>query len=143
VSAEENRIMVRWMIEEVWNAHDHGAIDDFVARDYFNHAAVAEHWRGIEGARHIQRWLEAAFSDSRFDIEDIIADGDMVAIRGKASGTHDGEFMGRPPTGRRFSVDQVHWFRVAGGKVAEHWAVRDNMGHARQLGLIPEPGAAR
>jgi predicted ester cyclase len=67
----------------------------------------------------------------------------MVVIRGRTSGTHDGEFMGHPPTGRRFSVEQMHWLRVEGGKVAEHWAVRDDMGHARQLGLLPEPGAAR
>ncbi len=143
MSAEENKDIVRRLIEEVWNAHDHGAIDSLVAQDYFNHAAVAEHRCGIEGFRHVERWLEAAFSDSRFDIEDIVAEGNMVVIRGTASGTHDGEFMGNPPTGRRFSVEQMHWLRVADGKVAEHWAVRDDMGHARQLALIPEPGAVR
>ncbi len=80
----------------------------------------------------------AAFPDTRFDIEDIIADGDMVAIRGTASGTHKGgELWGIPPTGKRFAVEQVHWLRVAEGKVAEHWAVRDDLGMMHQLGAMP------
>ena len=75
MSAEENKAVVRRLIEDVWNAHDHEAIDSLVAQDYFNHAAVAEHRRGIEGFRHVLGWLEAAFSDSRFGIEDIVAKG--------------------------------------------------------------------
>ncbi len=143
MSAEENKAVVRRMVEEAWNGHDPDVLEEFMAPDYFNHMAVSEHQRGIEGAKHVQRWLEAAFSDSRFDIEDIIADGDMVAIRGTVSGTHAGEFWGNAPTGKRFSVQHVHWFRLADGKVTEHWAVRDDMGQALQLGLIPGPGAAR
>ena len=72
------------------------------------------------------------------DIEDIIADGDMLAIRGTASGTHENEFAGIPPTGKRFAAEQMHWVRVADGKVAEHWAaVRDDLGMMRQLGAMP------
>ncbi len=138
MSAEENKAVVRRYIEEGWNQHNPDAIDEIVAPDYFNHAAVPEHQRGIAGAKHILNWLMAAFPDTRFDIEDIIADGDMVAIRGTASGTHEGgELWGIPPTGKRFAVQQVHWFRVADGKVAEHWAVRDDLGAMRQLGAIP------
>jgi hypothetical protein len=76
-------------------------------------------------------------------VEDIVADGDMVAIRGTASGTHEGEFFGHPPTGKRFSAEQVHWFRLADAKVVQHWAVRDDLGQMQQLGLLPEPGTAR
>ena len=137
MSAEENKAVVRRMIEEGWNGYDHNVIDEVVAPDYFNHAAVPEHQRGIAGAKHILSWLVAAFPDTRFEIEDIIADGDMVAIRGTASGTHEGEFAGITPTGNRFAVQQVHWFRVTDGKVAEHWAVRDDLGMMRQLGAAP------
>jgi len=105
--AEENKIIVRRMIEEVWNAHDHGAIDDFVARDYFNHAAVSEHRRGIEGPAHPE------VAGGRFPGLPLRHRGHHrgwghSGDPGKSSGTHDGEFMGHPPTGRRFSVDQVH-----------------------------------
>ena len=137
MSAEENKAIARRYIEEAWNRHNPDAIDELLSPDYLNHAAVAEHQRGIAGAKHILNWLMAAFPDTRFDIEDIISDRDMVAIRGTASGTHEGEFAGIPPTGKRFAVQQVHWLRVAEGKVAEHWAVRDDLGMMRQLGAAP------
>ena len=56
------------------------------------------------------------------------------------SGTHTGTVRDIPPTGKRFSVDYVHWFRLADGKVAEMWAVRDDLSRLEQLGLIPLPG---
>ncbi len=133
VSAEENKAVVRRFVEEGWNAHNPDVVDEVVSSDYFNHAAVAEHQRGIAGAKHI---LIAAFPDIRFDIEDIIAEGDMVAIRCTASGTHEGEFMGIAPTGKRFAVEQVHWVRIADGKLAEHCAAARGHVHvtSRTLG---------
>ena len=129
--------VVRRFFEEAWNGHNPNAIDELVSPNYFNHAAVADHQRGTAGAKHILNWLFTAFPDTRFDIEDIIADGDMVAIRGTASGTHEGEFAGIPPTGKRFAVQQSHWVRVADGKLVEHWAVRDDLGMMQQLGAMP------
>jgi steroid delta-isomerase-like uncharacterized protein len=137
VSAEENKAVVRRFVEGGWSGHNHNVIHEVVRPDYFNPAAVPEHQRGIAGAKHIANWLMSAFPDTRLDIEGIIADGGIVAIRGTASGTHEGEFMGIPPTGKRFAVQQVHWFRVADSKMAEHWAVRDDLGMMRQLGAAP------
>jgi predicted ester cyclase len=135
VSAEENKAIVRRFFEECWNGHNPNVVDEVVSPDYFNHAAAAEHQHGTAGAKHILNWLMAAFPDTRFDIEDIIAEGDMVSIRGTASGTHEGEELwGIPPTGKRFAVQQAHWVRVADGKLAEHWAVRDDLSMMRQLG---------
>jgi predicted ester cyclase len=70
-------------------------------------------------------------------IEDAAGDGETVAVRGACSGTHEGEFWGIPPTGKRFPVQQSHWFRVVDGKVADHWAVRDDLVILRQLGVLP------
>ena len=137
MSADENKSVVRRFIEEGWNGHNPNVADEVVSPDYFNHAAVAEHQRGIAGAKHILNWLIAAFPDTRFEIEDIIAEGDMVALRGTTSGTHEGEFAGIAPTGKRFAVQQTHWIRVADGKLVEHWAVRDDLGMMRQLGVMP------
>ena len=81
--------------------------------------------------------------DHRFDVEDAVADGDTVAARGTCSGTHRGELWSIPPTGERFAVQQVHRFRVADGKVAEHRAVRDDLGTLRQPGATPEGGLGR
>ncbi|MCA1707866.1 MAG: ester cyclase [Actinobacteria bacterium] len=140
MSAEENEAVVRQYIEEVWNRHNIDAVDELVSPDYLNHAADAEHQRGIAGVKYILNWLFSVFPDHRFDIEDAVADGDTVAVRGTCSGTHEGELWGIPPTGEHFAVQQVHWFRVADGKVAEHWAVRDDLGMMRQLGVISIQG---
>lgn len=139
MSPEQNEAVVRRYIEEVWNRHDLDAIEVLVSPDYLNHAASsAEYQRG--GARRIWEWLLSVFPDHRSDIEDAAADGDTVAVRGACSGTHEGETSGIPPTGRRFAAQQSHWFRVADGKLAEHWAVRDDLGMMRQLGVIPTLG---
>jgi predicted SnoaL-like aldol condensation-catalyzing enzyme len=136
MSAEENKDLVRRYIEEVWNGHNLDAIDELVSPEYFNHAAsTAEYQRG--GAKLAVEWLLFVFPDHRFDIEDAAADGNTVAVRGTMGGTHEGELMGIAPTGERVAVQQVHWFRVADGKVAEHWAVRDDLGMMRQLGVMP------
>jgi steroid delta-isomerase-like uncharacterized protein len=136
LSAEENKDLVRRYIEEVWNGHNLDAIDELVSPEYFNHAAsTAEYQRG--GAKLAVEWLLSVFPDHRFEIEDAAADGDTVAVRGTMGGTHEGDLMGIAPTGKRVAVQQTHWFRVADGKVAEHWAVRDDLGMMRQLGVMP------
>lgn len=139
MTAEENKAIVRRMIEESWNANNPDILDEFMAPDVFNHNAVPEHQHGIEGAKHIHRWVRGGFPDARMDIEDMIAEADKVAAYITSSGTHEGEFVGIAPTGRRFSVKHVHWFRLAGGKVVEQWSVRDDLGQMQQLGAIPAP----
>jgi predicted ester cyclase len=75
-------------------------------------------------------------SDHRFEVEDAASDGETVALRGTMTGTHEGELEGIAPTGQSVCVTQSHWFRVVDGKVAEHWAVRDDLGMLQQLGVI-------
>ena len=69
------------------------------------------------------------------DIEDLIASGDRVVARVRFSATQTGELFGKPATGRRFEAEQVHIWRVADGRLAEHWMFRDDLGTMRQLGL--------
>jgi predicted ester cyclase len=136
VTAEENKAVVRRYIEECWKRHNLDATDELVSSEYINHAATnAEYQRG--GAKHVLEWLFSVFPDHRFDVEDAAADGDTVAVRGTCSGTNEGELWGIPPTGERFAAQQSRWFRVADGKVAEHWAVRDDLGMMKQLGVMP------
>jgi steroid delta-isomerase-like uncharacterized protein len=136
MSAEENKALIRRLVDEVYNDNDLDVLDKLVAQDIINHSAVPEHQHGIEGFRHVNEWVRAAFSDVHYEIEDMIAEGDMVACRITVSGTQDGEFRSNPPTGKRFSVDHVHWHRLADGKLVERWAVRDDLGAAQQLGLL-------
>ena len=133
--AEENRAVVMRYIEEVWNRHDLDAIDGLVSSEYVNHAASTEEYRH-GGARHIWEWILSVFPDHRFDVEDVAADGETVAVRGTMEGTHEGELMGIAPTGKRVAAQQSHWFRVVDGKLAEHWAVRDDLVMLQQLGVM-------
>jgi predicted ester cyclase len=92
-------------------------------------------------------WLRGTFTDLAFEIHDAIADGDLVALHNTMSGRHTGPAVfydadGRvrqafPPTGKRFATTQTHWFRIRDGKVIEHWANRDDLGTAQQLGWAP------
>ena len=135
-TAEDNRALVFGYIEKVWNEHDLDVIDEIVSPEYTNHAARTEEYQ-YGGARRPVKWLLSVFPDHRFDVEDVAADGETVAVRGTCSGTHEGELEGIAPTGRYFAVQQSHWFRVVDGKLAEHWAVRDDLGMLQQLGVMP------
>jgi ketosteroid isomerase-like protein len=132
---EENKAVVRRYVEEVWNGHDLDAIDGLVSPEYFNRApGTAAPVLG--GARRAVGWLLSVFPDHRFDVEDVAADGETVALRGTMTGTHEGELLGIAPTGKRVAAQQSHWFRVEDGKIAEHWAVRDDLVMMRQLGVM-------
>ena len=94
---------------------------------------------GPEGMKDSVRMFRAAFPDIRVTIHDTLAEGDKVVIRATASGTHMGELMGIPATGRRIAVDEIHIVRCVDGKVVEHWGVEDSLGMMRQLGLAGPP----
>ncbi len=92
-------------------------------------------------------WLRAAFADLRWEINEAVVDGDLVVVHATMSGRHTGPFVSydpagavdaaMPPTGKSFSITQTHWFRVADGKVIDHWANRDDLALAKQAGWIP------
>jgi predicted ester cyclase len=92
-------------------------------------------------------WLRGAFSDLRFDVHEVAADGDLVAVHITMCGRHTGPFVhydgagavsqARPPTGRTFAATHTHWFRLADGKLIEHWANRDDLATAQQAGWVP------
>jgi predicted ester cyclase len=75
--------------------------------------------------------------DHRFEVDDAVADGQTVALRGTMTGTHEGKLMGIAPTGKRVAAQRSHWFRVEVGKLVEHWAVRDDLSTLHQLGVLP------
>jgi predicted ester cyclase len=102
---------------------------------------------GPEGFYATALWLRAAFASLRYDIHHAVADGDLVAVNSTMNGRHvtpwavyaaDGALdTVFPPTHRAFAMTQSHWFRLADGRIIEHWANRDDLGMGRQLGWIP------
>jgi predicted ester cyclase len=94
--------------------------------------------------RHTAEWLLAQFPDLHMTIEAIVAEGDTVAVRVVSVGTNLGSLNGAgPPTGRRFTARQCHWYRIDDGKLVEHWAIRDDLSAMLQLGIVQRPTLAR
>ena len=87
--------------------------------------------------------VSTGLSDARFDIQDIVAEGDRVAVRLTSTATQTGDFMGMPPTGAGYTIEEIHLFRISDGRIAEHWHQGDMLGMMRQLGLMPEPARPR
>ena len=96
MSLEENKAVVRRLIEEVYNEDNLDVVDELVAPDVFNHPAVPEHQHGIDGFKHVIVWVGEFSSDVHYAIDDIIAEGDRVAVRMTNSGTHTGTVRGTP-----------------------------------------------
>ncbi len=119
---------------------DLDAAGEFFAEDYLNHEAAPGRSPGVGGARETIAWLREAFADLAFDVEDVITQGEKVVIRATMRGRHvgaAGPLAGLPVTNREFAVQHIHIFRVSDGRIAEHWACRDDLGQLGQLGLLP------
>jgi predicted ester cyclase len=145
--SEANKELVRRHFEELFNRKDLAVADELMAEDYLEHAVApfgqAEPGRvnGPAAARQTTGWLLAQFPDLHMTVEAIVAEGDLVAARVFTEGTNLGPLNGVvPPTGKRFAARQSHWFRVADGKLAEHWATREDLVAMLQLGVVQAPG---
>ena len=142
MAVEENKALVRRFLEQVWNEQNLAVIEETLAADYFNHdPSPGEHRRGPSAYRQVATGYLAAFPDLHTTIEQVVAEGDDVVIRGTDRATHSGEFMGIAPTGRSVTVSWIGIYRVAGGKIVEEWISSDNLGLLRQLGAMPAPGS--
>lgn len=129
---------VRRFYDEVLNSGDLDRMAEFVAEDWVDHSPFPGQPQGLEGARARLAAMRDAFPDFHLTIEDQIVTADRVAQRVTGTGTHLGEFIGIPPTGRRFEVAGVELLRFRGGKETEHFALIDMLSMLSQLGAIPQ-----
>jgi steroid delta-isomerase-like uncharacterized protein len=145
MSARENEKIVRRIYDEIWNERSLEVTEELIAEDATNYdTGLVPTPFGPEEMKGTGQMVTAAFPDNRHEVEEVIAEGDKVVLRCTLSGTHEGTFMGIPPTGRKIEVSEIHIYRLKGGKAVEHRAGRDDLGAMRQLGIIvdavPEPG---
>ena len=140
MSAEEHKAIVRRFVEEVQNRGDLAALDELCASDFVNHRAPPGVPPTREGLAQLTLLFRRAFPDGRMAIEEMLAEGDRVVTRKTFRGTHRGELMGLPATGRRVEIGLIDIVRLDGGQVVEHWNAVDNLGMLQQLGAIPAPG---
>jgi steroid delta-isomerase-like uncharacterized protein len=123
---------------ELLSAHDVDGFGDLLADDLIEHEGFPGFPPTKEGVKEIFRMYFAAFPDLHMDVQDVLSDGDKVVARVKCSGTNEGEFMGMPPTGKHFEVNEIDIVRFGeDGLAHEHWGVFDAMTMMQQLGAIP------
>jgi steroid delta-isomerase-like uncharacterized protein len=126
VSAEEkNKALVRKFFEEAWGKGNVAAVDEFMAADYVEHPRPSTLPPGTEGLKQLIAAYRTAFPDLKMTLDDIFAEGEMVAFRWSVSGTHLGDWSGVPPTGNHVRATGITVFRIAGGKVVESWTSID------------------
>ena len=135
--AEQNTRLVRRALNEVFAGGNLAVVDEIFHPDFVNHEAGPRTPPGPEGLKVTVRWLRDAFSDLHYNIEDEIVADDKVVVRVISSGRHTGEFIGFKPTGKTFEAQQIHIYRIADGKIIEHWSSPDDLTQGIQLGLIP------
>lgn len=142
MAANDNKAVVRRFYQEVLNERKVDALDQIAAEDYVEHDPFPGQGNGRADLKARVASLHKAFNPLRFNVEDVIAEGDKVVVRWTNSGTDRGGFMGIPPTGREFGIAGIDIYVVRDGRLAEHWHVVDMLGHMQQLGLLPTPSGA-
>ena len=140
--SEENKALVRRYFEEIWNKHNLEAIEEFYAPEYVNHDAPPGVPGDIEGLKALIGAYLNAFPDIKVTTDLLLADGDKVVVRNSGTGTHSGQLMEIPATGKQIETKAMGIFGISGGKIVESWVASDQMSMMQQLGVNPAPEEA-
>ena len=128
-----NQQIVRRFSDDVWGRGDLAAADDLIAIDLVEHNPLPGQGVGREGHKQVVTLFRSAFPDLRVITEDLVGEGDRVALRWRAEGTHRGELMGIAPTGKRVTLTGIEILRIADGKIVERWAEDNGLMVLQQL----------
>ena len=137
MSTDQNKELIRRGFEEGINKRNLAYFEESIGENYVNHSMPAPS-PGPEGFKQVIGMFVAGFPDIQITLEDVIGDGDRVCTRGFWRGTHTGEFMGIPATGRKIEIPYMDMWRIENGKAVENWVQMDMMMMMHQLGLMPE-----
>ena len=133
MSIQENKAIAHRWGDEIWGKGSLAAIDELFATDFVHNYPPP----GREGYKqNVTDWF-VAFPDIQYITEDMVAEGDKVAIRWAYRGTHQGEFMGIAPTGKQVTMKGISIIRIVGGTIVEVWDEVDSLGIMQQLGVFP------
>ena len=139
----ENKALVRRFFAAIEQGNA-ATLDEVMVEDYVHHdlSLPPEMQRGREAYKQGIGMLHAAFPDWQVAVEDLVAEGDEVAVRVTVRGTHRGELMGVPPSGNTVDFGLIGSLRIADGRIAEGWVTFDALGMMQQIGAIPAPEQA-
>jgi steroid delta-isomerase-like uncharacterized protein len=136
--SEENKAIVRRLMEEVWTNGDLSLVDQLISVNYKHHdTSTPDFGPGPEGERKRATLYRSAFPDLQFIVEDVIAEGETVSVRWTSQGTHRGPLSGIAPSGKKVSVSGITLARFAGGKMVESWVNWDALSLLQQLDVVP------
>lgn len=144
--SEDNKTILREIIEEVYNKDNASAIEESHARDFVvhhtHHNAIPFDGKGPDIVKQINSTMRKALPDLHYTVDAMLADGDLVAVRWTGRGTHKGEYatyLGTvQPTGNRVTFQGTNIFRLSYGKIVEQWISWDRLGFFQQIGAAPE-----
>jgi steroid delta-isomerase-like uncharacterized protein len=140
MSVEENRALVQRFVGEVFNRGNLDVVEEIYAPVYVGHTAgLPEQTLGPEGVKELVELYRSAFPDLHTAIEDIVAEGDKVAYRWTAVGTHRGELLGVQPSNNRVELTGITIERIEDGRIVETYNNFDQLGMMRQIGAMPAP----
>ena len=138
---EANKAVYRRMVEEVVNQGKFDVVDELFHPDYVDHVAPPGSPPGLEGVKAIFSMFRTGFPDVKFNIDNMVGEGNYVATLVHGEGTHTGQFIQFPPSGKHAVWRSVGFFRVEDGLIREHWGIPDLLGLLIQIGVIPPPAA--
>ncbi len=130
----DNKTVVRAFIQQVFQEGRPEAVDALTTPDFVSHGLPGS---GPDVMKQAIVRAGKGLSNATFEIHDVVAEGDLVAVRLDSTATQSGEFMGMPASGKTYTIEELHLFRVSDGRVAEHWHQLDAIGMMKQLGAMP------
>jgi len=135
---EANKAVARRLADEVFSQGNMKTFDEIFADRYVNHTMPVPGIPGTKaGFQQVVLATRTAFPDVTVHVKDVVAEGDFVVFRDVVHATSRGAFMGIPPNGKRLEWTEIHFLRIADGRIVEHWANFDQVGILRQLGVLP------
>jgi steroid delta-isomerase-like uncharacterized protein len=138
MSAEQNKSIVYRWVEGGWNEGNLALVDELYTADYMIHDPSTPDFPGGQAAfKQFVANLQTGYPDIHVTIEDMMAEGDKVVWRWRITGTHTGELMGIPPTGKSIKISGIVISRFANGKWAEDYVNWDTLGMLQQIGVVP------
>jgi steroid delta-isomerase-like uncharacterized protein len=139
----DTKAIARRLLEEAFNSGNLDVVDELLAPEFVNYDAVLpEPATGIDAAKASIGGYRAAFPDLRITLEQQVAEGELVATRWTARGTHQGELFGMTPTGKQATVTGITIDRIVDGRFVESWTNWDTLGLMQQLGVVPSLATA-
>jgi len=139
---QDSKTLLRRYYDEVFNQRRPALVDQLAVEDYVEHDPFPGQGDGRADLRARVQLILDGMNPLRFEIEDVVEEGDRIVVRWVQQGVQSGPFMGIPPTGRSYTLAGIDIHRMRDGLMAEHWHVVDLFGLLQQLGAIPAPAAA-